>query len=140
MTEQKQQNTLRAAHWQAGSTQAKFEVQLAANNSPGMGMGTGQYFKAEAVILVKRAYNLIAAAANLRRRLVEHGFYDIDTDQAIADFQKRFFPADPRQHDGIAGAKTLLKMDELLLELEQVRPLPQLRQRPWLDLLSQKFG
>ena len=106
---------LEAAHWNHRTNVARFHVHLAVNNSPPMKIGSGH--TAEAIILVKEAYNLIGFAPNLAQYppIAETGIYDIVTSVAIGKFQSEF----GLTVDGVAGRQTILAMDDLLLEIEQ---------------------
>lgn len=103
---------LKARHWKTRSSQAQFHVKLAANNSPPMRMGCSH--TAQAVILVKEAYNRIRFARRLAHlpALIETGIYDLNTEIAIGKFQKHF----DLFVDGEAGKQTIGKMDELLVQ------------------------
>jgi murein L,D-transpeptidase YcbB/YkuD len=109
----KNEVSLRAGHWRTRTNAAEFHVNLAANNSPPMRMGSAH--TAQAVILVKEAYNRIRFEKRLAHfpALVETGIYDLNTSIAIGKFQAHF----GLSADGHAGKQTLVKMDELLVEL-----------------------
>ena len=105
---------LKANHWKTNDSTARFHLHQAANNSPGMRMGS--IHTAMAVILLKKAYNRVRFRKHLAHlpALVEHGIYDINTAEAIAKFQTHF----GLSSDGISGKQTFVKLDELLVEIE----------------------
>jgi hypothetical protein len=106
---------LKAKHWKNYGAQAEFEVKLAAQNSPPMEMDCKH--QRNAIRLVQEAYNLI----KLRRLpssfpgISIFGVYDFQTTDCIGKFQD-FFTLVFR--DGRAGKETIMKMDEVLVEIE----------------------
>jgi len=106
---------LKAKHWKTYGARAEFEVNLAAQNSGVMEMGSKH--NRNAIRLVQEAYNLI----KLRRLpssfpgITEFGVYDLNTTDCIGKFQEFYFLT---FQDGRAGKETIMKMDEILVEIE----------------------